>query len=181
MLFYIALGLACVIAAAVALWIFRSIYDVGKTAYRSILPSSEQKKNDARLAHLNTDLGRAPNPWGWSGTGGARHANLIKDRKPAHSRQPTRRQRRKANGRTPWGWPGSEGVQASNMEILSEGIEKSAAVSSVKKILHADGKPARSENVDWPYEGKQRKPQPVQRSRYVGTTRSSGKAKPWGW
>ena len=147
------------------------------------LPSSQQKKNAARLAHLNTDIGNAQSPWGWSGTGGARHANLIKERKPTHHRPKQPSPRANPNEKTPWGWPGSDGLHASNMEILSEGIEKSAAVTSVKKMMHVGDKSADTGHVDWPYRKSEKKAKPArsQRSRYVGTMPATGKDKPWGW
>jgi len=101
MVFYIALGFASVIAAVIILWLLRATFAAGKAAYRAILPSARHNQRRRRLDHLNSELRDTPNPWGWHGTDGARHASL---------------------------WRSSQGA---NREVIGAGFEKSSAVSGL--------------------------------------------------
>jgi hypothetical protein len=153
--------------------------EVGKAAYRAFLPSSRHNKQSAKFAHLNTGLGETPSPWGWAGAEGARRAKFTRSRKPARSRAPQRKP--ESDESVPWGWPGSEGVKRSNMEIITEGIEKSAAVASVKNVLNRESDSASDDDVGWPYRSDDKKP-PKRPARYVGgAVGSSKRNKPWGW
>lgn len=68
MLFYVALTVAGVVAAAVIVWIFRSVMVAGKSAYRTMSPGSS--RGEVKLAHLNSNLAATPAPWGWGNGGG---------------------------------------------------------------------------------------------------------------
>lgn len=176
MLFYVALAVACFIAAAVGLWLIRSVMEIGKEAYRAILPSRRENTSRARLAHLNPHLKDTPSPWGWSGSGGARHANLHRSaaRRPSHP-APANDPKKKV----PWGWPGSEGLQRSNRDHIAAGLETSTAMASVKGFLHRES--GSEPDVGWPYrQESSTKRRPRRRARHVNI--GGGKpAKPWGW
>ncbi|MEM1412634.1 MAG: hypothetical protein AAGH19_09785, partial [Pseudomonadota bacterium] len=64
MLFYAGLTVAGVIAAAVVVWLVRSMSVAGRSAYRTLSPSG-QNSRDVKLAHLNSSLSATPAPWGW--------------------------------------------------------------------------------------------------------------------
>ena len=66
MLFYAVLTIAGVIAAAVLVWMLRSLAVAGKSAYRTISPAA-RRAQEVKLAHLNTNLAAPPVPWGWGG------------------------------------------------------------------------------------------------------------------
>ncbi len=183
MVFYIALGVACCIVAAVALWLFRSVVEVGKTAYRAILPSARGQKQSTRLAHLNNTLSETPNPWGWAGADGARRAALHKDKTTTRRNRKSQKRSGGSSEKTPWGWPGSDGLHQSNREMIADGMENSAAVAAVRNLVSGDDKS--SEKVGWPYrdEGNKTKRGKQQtRERYVGFGATPDKrSKPWGW
>lgn len=181
MLFYIALAIACVIAATVCLWLFRSMVEVGKTAYRALLPSARSEYRQVKLAQLNSNLQETPSPWGWSRNGDYRTSRTAKWKDFAH--RPEAESRKKV----PWGWPGSEGLKRSNLELISEGLENSAAVASVKSMLSRPERQKDEERpvVGWPYReesfefsGRKYKVRSKD-SRKLGRVAKAGK--PWGW
>lgn len=181
MLFYVALAIACFIAATVCLWLFRSMMEVGKSAYRAILPSGRNQDRQVRLANLNSNLADTPAPWGWNGSGSRRSAPVQTPvRKTAH---------RSSKEKVPWGWKGNQGLGKSNHDLISSGLESSAAVASVKSMLgrldhhgNATDSTGKSSTVGWPYReesfdfgGRNYK---VKRQKKAS---SGGDAKPWGW
>lgn len=181
MLFYVALAIACFITATVCLWLFRSMVEVGKSAYRAFLPSGRSQERQVRLANLNSNLAATPAPWGWNGSSSRRSASVRTPvRKKVHST---------SKEKVPWGWKGNQGLGKSNLDLISDGLEGSAAVASVKSMLgrldnhgNATASADKSSTVGWPYReesfdfgGRNYK---VKRQKRAS---SGGDAKPWGW
>lgn len=178
MLFYVSLAVATFITSAVALWILRSLFEIGKTTYRAILPSSRQNRHpEPRLTKLSTNLEETPSPWGWSGAGGARHAVLHKQRRP----QPVAAEESRA--KVPWGWPGNEGLQRSNHQTIARGLGQSAAFDSMRGYFREDALTG-DDQVGWPYREEKDKParwRRASRKRVVRTIDGVELVKPWGW
>ncbi|MGD8384964.1 MAG: hypothetical protein PVF89_06125 [Lysobacterales bacterium] len=69
MFFYAGLFIACFIVAMIAVWLYRSITNAGRTVYKSILPSARTKsaldRHLDRVALRNRGQG-ASSPWGSS-------------------------------------------------------------------------------------------------------------------
>ena len=177
MLFYVALAFASVIVAAIMLWLLRATFEASRAVYRAILPSARQNRPRERFKHLNSNLRNTPDPWGWHGTDGARHASFSRGMQ--QSAKPGRAMSNDEPGETvPWGWPGSAGLQRSNREMIREGIEKSAAVTSLQRRTLASAR----EQVGWPY-----RPEPAVTGGESSGSKTNRKAsrakklKPWGW
>jgi hypothetical protein len=174
MLFYIALGIACIIAATVCLWLFRSMMEVSRSAYNAILPGRKDNTRQARFKHLNTSLSSTPSPWGWYKSGGSPAlARRVGERKsPSYAAK---------EESVPWGWPGSDGLKKSNLELINKGLGNSAAVASVKSLLSRPGNEI-NQTIGWPYredtfelgDKSYKTSRPKKASK-------GGKAKPWGW
>lgn len=177
MLFYVALAIACCIAAVVALWLVRTMLEVGTSTLRTFLPGAQSEAKKARLAHLNPNLKDTPSPWGWSAAGEARHTGL--------QREPTRHAGNLAEpsprDKVPWGWRGNEGLQRSNRAWISEGIENSNAVSAMRSLGGKQDGNAKAA-VGWPYREERstisRRKRPKRRRSALGNGKP---AKPWGW
>ncbi len=69
MFFYAGLFIACFIVAMIAVWLYRSVTNAGRTVYKSILPSAKGKSAFERhldqVAIRNRGRG-ASSPWGSS-------------------------------------------------------------------------------------------------------------------
>lgn len=170
MLFYVALAIACIVAATVCLWLYRSMVEVGKTAYRTILPSGGNRRFESRrqktFVRLNSTVAQTRSPWGWS-----------KHNAPSRSRAGTGG---RSGEQVPWGWPGSSGLKRSNLDLIGRGLETSAAVDSVRSVTGSGNKDRNK--VGWPYreerfEFKGRSRRTAAREQAV----TGGKSKPWGW
>jgi hypothetical protein len=122
MLFYITLALACLFGAVVCLWLYRSMVEVGKSAFRSLSLSNGnpglESRRAAALDEFNAPSEQTLSPWGWS-----------KYNAPDRSRTGSDSGVRKE---IPWGWPGSSGLKRSNHELVGGGLENSAAADSMK-------------------------------------------------
>ncbi len=162
MSFYLALAFACIIAAVVCLWIFRSMVEIGRTAYRSIIPGAKDSSNEVQLMRLSTRLHETRSPWGWARNGISRVAG-------------------KSQLATPWGWPGSSGLHNSNRDTIVSGLENSAAVSSLRSLLKS--KTGSESAGDRPRRDK--RSGSVTRSRKakarMAAERAGENTKPWGW
>jgi len=188
MLFYIALSVACVIAAIICLWLFRSLSDASRAVYQSFLPSGHSQKlkpRDAQLAHLNPNVSAPSRPWGWGRSGLAPVIPVVDAHRisasetAATSAQPV-----------PWGWPGSSGLKQANADLIGAGLGSSPAASSVSNLVYWHdsnvSKELKNREVSaWPYRDealaatpsfKQRRRKSASRS-----TSSGDPNKPWGW
>lgn len=184
MLFYIILAISCIIVAAVVVRFSRSVAEIGKAAFHVILPSSKGNIREPKLAELNSNLSESVTPWGWANSGELRHAVSRGERISRRSVQ------KKSAEKVPWGWPGSESLQRSNRDAVTEGIEKSALVASVKSMLNRHGNRSTKtaddgrSKVGWPYreesfEFSGRKYKLTRKPRK--TLSRKGASKPWGW
>jgi hypothetical protein len=176
MLFYASLFLFCFAFSAIVLWLYRSMAEIGKAAYRAFLPSSKERQHrPAKAVVLKQTLHDTATPWGWGSDNGPRRAVPV--RVPAAKPEVA-----------PWGWKGStrnvEGRGRNKAEEVSQAAK--ALKESFGKSFSAQGESGQSERpmVGWPYReenfefaGDQYK---VSRKPKVSRV-SKGVAKPWGW
>jgi hypothetical protein len=68
MIFYTSLFIACVIAAFIALYIFKALEGVGRSVYKAILPSAKANVTGhrERVSYRSTK-NHTKTPWGWTG------------------------------------------------------------------------------------------------------------------
>ena len=68
MIFYTLLFIACLIAAFIALYLFKALEGVGRSVYRAFLPSSKTNVAGPRQrVRYRSTKNRAKTPWGWKG------------------------------------------------------------------------------------------------------------------
>jgi hypothetical protein len=171
-----------VIAAVVVLWLFRSLSDASRAAYQSFLPSGHGRKlkpGSAQLSHLNPNISNPSRPWGWGRSG---HAPVVPAADGRHVTASTKQ--------VPWGWPGSSGLKQANADLISAGLGRSPAASSVTNLVYWHdsnvSKELKNREVSaWPYrdEALAATPSFKQRRRKTASrsTSSGDKGKPWGW
>jgi len=174
MLFYAALTVAGVIAAAALVWIIRSLTVASKSAYRTLSPSA-RNSSQARLAHLNSNLAATPAPWGWGNNRGTLGGSTF-DRH--------RLQREPASPSKSKGWSSLELYARSNEKTARERDKTSPTVGSVRNVLtgYDMQRHTAPDTSSWPY-----------RDSFVSdvssepTTDSEVKSdgtrptRPWGW
>lgn len=170
MLFYAFLTIAGVIAAAVLVWIFRSLSVAGTSAYRNFSPTA-RAASGARLAHLNSNLAATPAPWGWGGRRGSRprYQGMLPE---------TRAQARVAESRRELG---------SRMEVLASGSSKDKGpYSSVGNVLtgYDMRRHTQPDTSSWPYRDSLTESRLRSLEEEKNTLVEDGKdhpSKPWGW
>ena len=169
MLFYVALIVAGVVAAAVIVWVFRSFMMAGKTAYRSISPS---RKGEPKLANLNSNLAATPAPWGWgNGSGTPAAARVNRDSGPV-SRPKSR------------DWSQSEVYARSNEKMARERHATSPHVGSVRNVLtgYDMQRDTKTDTSCWPYKDNLSSgSSPVPAENPTLTEDGERPTKPWGW
>ena len=170
MLFYASLLLFSVAISVIALWFYRSMYDIGKAAYRAILPRARKAYKEEKAVSLSSGLATKATPWGWSSDRGPRRAipvvsPVAKKAAPA-----------------PWGWKGNDSRSRSRSIRLGGDVEEAA--ESLKNMLSRPAK-GNTEHVGWPYReesfdfaGKEYK---VVRKTRIRIAKAGGMSKPWGW
>ena len=170
MLFYASLFLFCIAVSAIALWIYRSVYETGKAAYRAIFPSHRKQYKEAKPADMHATVNDTPTPWGWSSDRGPRRAI------------PAAPAARSQAAPAPWGWKGnSRNTEKSGHSLRSDVGE---VASSFKKMVGGDGNKG-DKHIGWPYReekfdfaGREYK---VTRKRKVRKSNVDKVSKPWGW
>lgn len=172
MLFYAALTVAGVIAAAIAVWVLRSLTVASKSAYRTLSPAA-RAGSQAKLAHLNSNLAATPAPWGWGNGKGAPTSGFDRHRFQQASVSP------------------SKSRDWSELEVYSRSSESSAksrnaghSVGSVRNVLtgYDMGRSTEPDTSSWPYQdnlGSPRSAEPDENTQ----AESDGErpTKPWGW
>lgn len=170
MLFYASLFLFCIAVSVIALWFYRFLYDIGKAAYRAILPRARKAYKEEKVVSLSSDLAASVTPWGWSSDQGSRRAipvasPVVKQAAP-----------------TPWGWKGNNSRSRSRTSRVW--VDVGEAAESLKDILGSPGK-ENTEHVGWPYREEKfafaGKEHAVVRKKRIRRTNAGGKSKPWGW
>jgi len=83
MFFYVSLFIACVISAFLGLYLYHALVDVGKVAFKSLLPGSK----DNIAGHLGTVRSGSTakgtqTPWGWRGNDSD---NNTRTRRPGYA------------------------------------------------------------------------------------------------
>ena len=171
MLFYVALTVAGVVAAAVIVWVVRSFTMAGKTAYRTISPS---RRGEAKLAHLNSSLGATPAPWGWGSAGGTpaasrfdRHRVASEPVSPSKSRD----------------WSQLEVYARSNEKMKRERDATSPHVGSVRNVLtgYDMQRNTKTDTSSWPYQDSLGPSTSAPDERPTLTADGERPTKPWGW
>ena len=71
MFFYASLFIGCAIAALLAIYLYKTITNLGEAFYRGLLPSSKSNVTDhlSRTRSYST-RNNTPAPWGWKGSNG---------------------------------------------------------------------------------------------------------------
>lgn len=171
MLFYVALTAAGIVTAAVAVWIFRSMMMASKSAYRKLSPG---RSGGVKLAHLNSNLGATPAPWGWGTSGGApavtrfnRHQLRSEPASPSKSRD----------------WSQYEGYARSGERMKNARDTSSSHVGSVRNVLTGyDMQRTRTDTSSWPYQETLSAGGSAKRDENVTLTEEGDRpTKPWGW
>ena len=175
MLFYAALTVAGVIAAAVVVWVVKSMMEAGKSAYRTLSPKDGRRQT--KLAHLNTNLGATPAPWGWAAGNGAPADSAISRAQvgegPAF----------KSKSRD---WSSTNAYEKSNQAMARQRHEGSPAVTSVRNVLtgYDMTKERKTDTSSWPYQDSFKGAEPSKPTRNTLTEESDDgerPTKPWGW
>ena len=170
MLFYAGLTVAGIIAAAVVVWIVRSLSVAGHSAYSSLSPS-RQKPGSARLAHLNSNLAATPAPWGW-GDGG----HQRKQRKPKGS----------LKTRAYSQYKGAEAARTATQQPAGPDALKTGSVRNVLTGYDIHRKsaasPSKPDTSCWPYRDNfERTTSSVPTEVENEVQESDQPTKPWGW
>lgn len=170
MLFYTSLLLFCIAVSAIALWIYRSVYETGNTAYRAIFPAAKEEYKTKASPAVHTSVNSTPTPWGWSGDRGARRAI------------PTTAAHASPGVPAPWGWKGNLRNAESESHSLRGDVGEAAA--SLRKLVGGNGEKEKSQ-VGWPYReesfGFADREYKVTRKNRVKKTNMGKVSKPWGW
>ncbi|MDX1460882.1 MAG: hypothetical protein R3348_07480 [Xanthomonadales bacterium] len=175
MIFYVALLLVCVAVSFVLVWLYRSLSEVGKAAYRALLPSRKdnRRREDNLVRHVS--LNATPSPWGWSK--GDSHHHAIPE---VQGRRP------QSPGETPWGWPGSThhvekrgtGSREESTARAKESVAR-ALTGLVDRERSETSTPARGiPDEQFDFAGRSYK---VVRKPSIGKINKGGTKKPWGW
>jgi hypothetical protein len=170
MLFYVALTVAGVVAAAVIVWVFRSFMMAGKTAYRSM----SSGRGAPKLAHLNSNLAATPAPWGW-GNGGTPAATRF-DRHRVSSEPVSRSKSRDFSG--------LEAYARSSEKMARERYATSPHVGSVRNVLtgYDMQRGTRTDTSSWPYQDSfVSDASAVPEDSPTLTEKGDRPSKPWGW
>ena len=146
MLIYAILTILAVLAAAVCVWIYRSVFATGQSGYRR-LSARQRNRRGARLAHLNSNLGTAPSPWGWGQASGATvSGRLFAD---GHGHNPlvnkTRKEFNDARGSR---------LQRTELELVMSGAKDQGQLRSVRNVLTGYDLQKKNPVTDtscWPY------------------------------
>lgn len=178
MLFYAALIVAGVIAAAVVVWIARSMMVAGQSAYRTMAPKG-RGADQVRLAHLNSNVAAAPAPWGWGAKNGAPAGTKIKG--PRFQRETLSPSKSKD-------WSELELYQRSYAKSAMDRDKKSSTSGSVRNLLtgYDMERPTATDTSSWPYRN-DFKPelarQAEERNTQTEAQADAGErpTKPWGW
>jgi hypothetical protein len=169
MFYYAALFVASFIAAAVVLWLYRSLVGVGKAVYQAFLPSSVT--DDNLTAHVADDrlpltINDTATPWGWG-----------KNESPA---QAARTGAVVQDDPVPWGWPGSKQEIREHNPILNL---SSKTLVEPEAETEADNIP--QGHIGWPYREEKfefaGKAYKVVRKDAPEKTDLGLASKPWGW
>ncbi len=176
MLVYAALTVAGVIAAAVVVWMLRSLTVASKSAYRTMSPAG-RSLSQAKLAHLNSNLQATPAPWGWGNDrGNTPHHHRFDQHRT--SQEPASRSKSRD-------WSSLELYARSNEKTARERDRSSPAVGSVRNVLtgydmERDTSPDTS---SWPYQDSLKVKDRVSEVSENTLTGSDGDrpTKPWGW
>ncbi len=172
MLFYVALTIAGVAAAAVTIWIFRSFMMAGRSAYDSLAPG---KKAEPKLAHLNSNLAATPAPWGWGNSRGTPATSRYNRNKSGNS-SPVRSKSRD--------WSQLEGYARSNEKTQRERETASHRVGSVRNVLTGYDMDRKTgpDTSSWPYQDSMgSRSSSVPKEQPTLTQSSQKPKKPWGW
>lgn len=174
MFFYTSLFVASIIVAVVVLYLYNAVVDVGRTVYKTLLPSSKDKLT-AHIPEeaLSTTINETLTPWGWSTE--SSQAKVGRTNRALSPKQ------------TPWGWKGNDRV------VRHHGAKRGANSGAANGL---DGFAAKTGNesnpaenpvatVGWPYReekfefaGKSYK---VTRKARPAKTNLRNTGKPWGW
>jgi hypothetical protein len=171
MLFYVALIVAGVVAAAIIVWLYRSITMAGKTAYRSMSPGRGQPK----LTQLNSNLATTPTPWGW-GSGGGTSAAGRYDRHRTFGESVSRSKSRDFSG--------LEAYARSNEKMALERDATSPHVGSVRNVLtgYDMQRVTRLDTSSWPYQDSYASGSSAVPDDSPSLTEKRDRpSKPWGW
>jgi hypothetical protein len=173
MLFYAALTVAGVVAAALLVWLLRTLTVAGRSAYRTLSPPGRANQQ-VKLAHLNSSLAATPAPWGWGGGKGT----------PAASRYDRQQFRREPVGPTRTkDFSEREAFERSFEKMKAERDNTSPHVGSVRNVLTGYDM-RRSQELDtssWPYRDSlsaESSAIPIERKSEAEADRPT---KPWGW
>ncbi len=177
MLFYAALIVAGVIAAAVIVWTARSMMVAGKSAYRTMAPRG-RSGNEARLAHLSSGQVAAPAPWGWGNSGNAPSGRIVGQRFKRETLSPSKSK----------DWSTLELYQRSHEKTAMDRGTKSTSAGSVRNLLtgYDMERQTATDTSSWPYRN-DFKPELAARAEQlntqVETVAEAGErpTKPWGW
>jgi hypothetical protein len=179
MFFYTSLFVASFIVAFIALWLYKSLVDIGKSFYQAILPSS---KNDitAHVEESNSPVtvNEAKTPWGWGG-----HAT------PATEARIQAAVPDKSASNVPWGWPGSKHkvrtYQVKGGIPIRAGKDAQAVAWSVADKTSPGAARKRAQKIGWPYREDQFEfagdTYKVTQKAKPRKTNLKKTAKPWGW
>lgn len=173
MLFYAALTVAGVVAAAVVVWMLRSMMVAGRSAYRTLSPSA-RGSSDVKLAHLNSNLAAAPAPWGWGDGKGA----------PGGSRFDSHRfQQQPLSPSKSRDFSQMEAYARSSEKMKSERDVNSPHVGSVRNVLtgydmHRD---TQTDTSCWPYRDNLTDTSSSMPTQTQAADDSDQPTKPWGW
>ena len=128
MLFYAMLTVAGIVAAAVLLWVIKSITEAGKSAYQTLSPSARNRSR-TRLAHLNQNLAAAPSPWGWS----SNNRNAVTSRTFTDNHEHRRPTPRIAEREQPT--LTSRSLRSGSSDLLAAGLKDPRKTGSVRNLL----------------------------------------------
>ncbi|NRB70962.1 MAG: hypothetical protein HRU51_03500 [Xanthomonadales bacterium] len=161
---YAALTVAGVLAAAVCVWVVKSMVEASKSAYKVLTPGGG--KEDAQVAHLNSTLSATPAPWGWNGGQTA----------PAGAAPASGAGKRKTRD-----WSERVAFEKSNAAAAQQRHEGSPARTSVRNVLAGYDMDKPTQTQVPPAVPRASQPSLEPKTLVEQAEEAERPSKPWGW
>ncbi len=167
---YAALTVAGVLAAAVCVWVAKSMVEASKSAYKVLTPSGG--RDDAQLAHLNSTLSATPAPWGWTGGQTAPAGGVPSGAKAGTGGAGKSKTR---------DWSERAALEKSSAAAAQQRFEGSPARTSVRNVLagYDMDKPTRTQAA--PVVPRSSQPSLEPKTLVEQAQEAERPSKPWGW